>query len=488
MIGSSIGGASALPDCDGSNPPPICSGDEGEGPRLPPVRGTPTGSLDTASRVPAGVEVSGIASDPDASGPVEVLITIASEGGAAATVGQLHADGTGGAFNGIVRAQPGTAVCAIAVNRNRGADVSLGCRQLSVGFNPVGVLDLAASEAGPHIRLHGWAYDPDTTDPIDVHIYVNDAFYLSTKADHCCQGNTNAAYGTAHVVALNLPIRERGRYTVCAYGINVGPGDTNSPLGCKQVTHIGLPNSNIDMPVGEELSLESLPQPGKLIRIDGDSEKLAFRAVDGMTELDVRDARFKKVQGLSNADCASFESVRFPGRFIRHLGNRLVLHQGGIFAGTEFNADATFCRRDVLRYEAVNKPGYYMRDNGAFVLARIDDWTDQNAVLDTFFHEIEPATLGMNVVGSFEVDGQDHVRKASGACTGFGPPLTDPPDLSTLQCTGMLLVNSRTGETRQEGECAIGLPFAAFYPWMTTHERPDRPVYWIEKGRRICLF
>lgn len=441
--------------------------------------------------MPAGVEVSGTAADPDASGPVEVVITITGDGGVVATAGRLFANGAGNSFSGVVQALPGTAVCAIAINRNRGADVSLGCKQLLVRFNPIGVLDFVASEAGPQIRLHGWAYDPDTTDPIDVHIYVNDVFYKSTRADNCCVGNANAAYGGAHVIATTLPIAERNRYTVCAYGINVGPGDTNSQLGCRQVTHGFFPTSNVEMPVGGELSLESLPQPGRLIRVDGDSENLSFRAVDGMTELDVRDARFKKVPGLSDANCVSFESVKFPGRFIRHVGNRLVLHQGGVFAGFDFNADATFCRRDIVRYESANKPGYYMRDNGMFVLSRIDDWRDQNASMDTHFFEPEPATLGLTVLApsnGTEPDGQDDLHKIWGACTGFGPPVTNPPDLSTLQCTGMLLINSRTGETRREGECAIGFPLAGFYPWMTTHERHNRPVYWIEKGRNVCVF
>lgn len=473
----------ARPYCERPNPPPICS-DESQPPI--PVRGSPEGMLDSVVRRPDGVLVSGTAIDPDAAGPVEVVISIVGSGSAFS----VWASETAGAFNAVVPALPGTAVCATAINRNQGSDRPLGCRPLRVTLNPVGVLQLVSAEAGPHLRIRGWAIDPDTRDAIDVHLYVNDIFSQSVRADVCCQGDVDPVYGSAHVFNVNIPTTLRGRYTVCAYGINVGAGDANTPLGCTTVSQRGSPETGRDIELGEELSLESYPQPGKVVRIVGETENLTLQAVDGATEMDVSDARFRKVRGLSDSDCVSFESVKFPNRYIRHDGNkRLLLHAGGPFSGWDFNGDATFCKRDFRHYESANKPGYFLRDDGGFVLAELDH-SDPNWGIDTMFIETSPATLDLFFAccGAGTTDGMDTVHEMSSACTGPGPPLTNPPDTTTLQCATIMLSNPQSGATRPVFRCAVGIPGLGFYAWIKTRERQLRAVYKIETGLGVCFF
>ncbi len=76
-----------------------------------------------------------------------------------------------------------------------------------------------------------------------------------------------------------------------------------------------------------------------------------------------QDASFRTVPGLADPRCYSFESVNFPGRYLRHAAYRVRLDAdtGGTFA-----ADATWCSRTGLAvggmsFESVNLPGHYLR-------------------------------------------------------------------------------------------------------------------------------
>ena len=95
--------------------------------------------------------------------------------------------GTNHGFDGVVAAQPGLHnVCAYAINVGPGSHVLLGCRSVQVlpphATRPVGSFDTLASVNGA-INLAGWALDPDTTDPIDVHVYVDGVLAGGTPAN-----------------------------------------------------------------------------------------------------------------------------------------------------------------------------------------------------------------------------------------------------------------------------------------------------------------
>jgi hypothetical protein len=219
--------------CERPNPPPICR------------ENSPVGSLTSVSRPPSGLEVRGTATDPDASGPVSIEVQVDGR-----SLGTLLASGPGGAFSGTVvpqRPEEGRRVCVTAINRNQGLNTELGCRSLQVQFNPIGHLDQVSITAGG-LRVRGWVIDPDTTAPVGVHLYVDGRMRhaVAASADRPDVGAIHPQYGAAHGFDAILPGAKR-HTSVCAYGINVGPGSINSQLGCDRDPHaVSLFNLNIE--------------------------------------------------------------------------------------------------------------------------------------------------------------------------------------------------------------------------------------------------
>jgi len=99
-----------------------------------------------------------------------------------------------------------------------------------VPHNPFGWLD-EVSVQSDQIRVRGWAIDPDTKEPIAVHVYVDNTFVVSWTADQSRPDVAAAkpGYGDRH--GFDATISTKGR-NVCVYGINQGPGRQNSRIGC----------------------------------------------------------------------------------------------------------------------------------------------------------------------------------------------------------------------------------------------------------------
>ena len=215
--------ATAAPDCDVPVPPPICGPSE-----PPPPPTSPTGTLATATRIPTGIKVTGTAKDPDAAGEVAVQLSVnGTYRGSVQTAA--------GAFTVTVPAVAGRAdVCAVAVNRNKGANTDLGCKTLTVAVNPFGHVD-AVSVVPAGIRVQGWAIDPDTTAPIPVQVYADQRAAGSGTASvaRTDVGSAYPLYGANHGFDITVPAG-LGKHTVCVYGINTGLG-ANTDLGCTTV-------------------------------------------------------------------------------------------------------------------------------------------------------------------------------------------------------------------------------------------------------------
>lgn len=98
---------------------------------------------------------------------------------------------------------------------------------------PFGAFD-TADPASNGIHVRGWAIDPDTNNPIDVHVYVDSAGYATTA--NVSRPDVDAVYhrGANHGFDFTVPVGP-GTHNVCAYGINYG-GGTNPQLGCKAYT------------------------------------------------------------------------------------------------------------------------------------------------------------------------------------------------------------------------------------------------------------
>ncbi|MHB1391310.1 MAG: hypothetical protein ACYCXF_08825, partial [Thermoleophilia bacterium] len=110
---------------------------------------------------------------------------------------------------------------------------------------PFGYIDGIQRIPGGY-RITGWAIDPDTAAPIDVHIYQDNQIVAALTADQNRPdvGASNPGKGDAHGFSGEINATA-GNHTVCAYGINVGPG-INFLLNCVDVAVNGNPVGALD--------------------------------------------------------------------------------------------------------------------------------------------------------------------------------------------------------------------------------------------------
>jgi hypothetical protein len=101
---------------------------------------------------------------------------------------------------------------------------------------PGGTLDVVQGEQGG-VRIAGWSIDPDTTGPVQVHVFVNGVWTAAVTAN-ASRPDVAAAhpgYGSLHGFDATIPLKA-GAHTICVYAINVGPTLPNPQLGCRTVT------------------------------------------------------------------------------------------------------------------------------------------------------------------------------------------------------------------------------------------------------------
>lgn len=111
---------------------------------------------------------------------------------------------------------------------------------------PFGNLELGTTTINA-ATLRGWAIDPNTKDPIDLHLYVNGVWGGSWKANKA-RADVGAAYpqfGANHGFEFSFGVGQ-GTFEACVFGINVGAG-SNRLIGCKTLsTPSGPPVGNVE--------------------------------------------------------------------------------------------------------------------------------------------------------------------------------------------------------------------------------------------------
>jgi hypothetical protein len=101
----------------------------------------------------------------------------------------------------------------------------------TIDVYPFGNVELIEARPGQFV-VSGWAADPNTTDPITVHVYVG-SVGTPVLADQP-RADVGAAYpavGSRHGFSATLPATGGGSVNICVYGINAGPG-ANVLFGC----------------------------------------------------------------------------------------------------------------------------------------------------------------------------------------------------------------------------------------------------------------
>jgi hypothetical protein len=205
--------------------------------------GSPFGSLDAVSVAPGSIKVEGWSIDPDTAGATDVHIyargsvTAVSANGARNDIAAAYpAFGAAHGYNTVINAAPGRQeICAYGINVGGGTNSHLGCRTVVVpNGNPFGSFDAINSTPGT-INVAGWAVDPNSATPLAVHVYVNNTgTALVANAVRNDVARQNPWYGNDVGFAASIPAAI-GNHNVCAYGINVGAGTSNTHLGCKTV-------------------------------------------------------------------------------------------------------------------------------------------------------------------------------------------------------------------------------------------------------------
>jgi len=96
---------------------------------------------------------------------------------------------------------------------------------------PFGRVELL-QDLGGGLRVVGWAIDPDTTAPIQAHVYI-DGVLAGAPVAEIPRPDVDAAFGKGANHGLDVPIpTSAGLHQVCVFGINVGAGFGNTSLGC----------------------------------------------------------------------------------------------------------------------------------------------------------------------------------------------------------------------------------------------------------------
>ncbi len=214
-----------------------------------PSGSNPFGALDSATATgPGTTTVKGWAIDADAgTTPIDVQVYVdGTAKGSAVTANLSRPDLVGafglGANHGYTTTVSGLTagahtVCVWALNTGGGSNALTGCRSVTIaGGDPLGAFDQATSAPGG-IRVKGWALDPDTASPIDVHVYVDGVFKTVTTANTSRPdvGAVFAGYGNNHGYETAVSGLSAGTHTVCTYSINQGVG-TNRLIACANAT------------------------------------------------------------------------------------------------------------------------------------------------------------------------------------------------------------------------------------------------------------
>ncbi|WP_146243224.1 hypothetical protein [Curtobacterium sp. MCBD17_021] len=216
----------------------------------------PIGNFERGTGTTSGVTLTGWAYDPDASA-VQVRVYDRTSG--SRSLGTVT---TSIARSDVRRARPAAPansgwsltvplsagshkICAYGLNTGPGTTNPLlgACRQVTVGVDrshePVGRLDTATVGSGG-VTVTGWAYDPDTRDPLSVAFYdrTSGSRNLGRVSTSVARPDVVRAHpaapansGYTRTIALS-----KGTHELCTYGINVGAGTTNPLLGCRSVT------------------------------------------------------------------------------------------------------------------------------------------------------------------------------------------------------------------------------------------------------------
>jgi hypothetical protein len=207
-------------------------------------RSEPIGNVEAVSAEFGGLQISGWTLDRDTGNSIKLRVYVDGRFGGDFTANGNRPDintaypayGSAHGFSAAVNTGPGWhTVCVNGLNVGPGTrEGFLRCvSATALAGRPMGSIDTASGTST--VTVTGWAFDPDTTAPIPVHIYVDGAFAGAFTAD-ASRPDVGAAFpfmGSAHGYTATIGGRSGGSHTVCAYAINQPAPGVNPLLGCR---------------------------------------------------------------------------------------------------------------------------------------------------------------------------------------------------------------------------------------------------------------
>lgn len=197
-----------------------------------PGSAQPFGTLDSVQSVLGGVQVTGWAIDPDTNDPIDVHVyangvyqTAARADQDRPDVDAAHHRGPRHGYSIFIGGDAAASgpITVYGINAGGGNNPALGTLSAPASAAPIGSVDSVSGVDGS-VRLTGWALDPDTREPIDVHIYRGSTGLKSVRAD-ITREDVDAAHGNGpnHGFDITLP-QGSGGDTYTVYAINFGAG------------------------------------------------------------------------------------------------------------------------------------------------------------------------------------------------------------------------------------------------------------------------
>ncbi len=208
----------------------------------------PFGALDgLAVPAPGKLVVHGWAIDPDTRGGVRTDLYVDGHGAASLTADQSRPDvarayagyGDRHGFSTTLSLPGGThQICAFGIDVGAGSgNPAISCKSVTLPTGPPrGSYDIATMTGLGQVLVRGWAYDPDTVDPIRIDFYADGHGLTSVQADGARPdiAALYPMYGANHGFQTTVKLGG-GTHSICAFAINVAGGG-NTLLGCHTVS------------------------------------------------------------------------------------------------------------------------------------------------------------------------------------------------------------------------------------------------------------
>lgn len=231
--------------------------------------------------------------------------------------------------------------------------------------------------------------------------------------------------------------------------------------------------------------------------------------IDPASDMDATNAEFKRVAGLGDRNLVSFESSKFPGKYLRHKNGKIILQSRPWFSPA-FDSSATFkpipygIRGNNYAYESLRKKNFFIQMSGDELIIDRADPNYDIYVDDSYILVEKPGPVNLNAFhwGSASASYRQYdqgiyrVVEYDFQCTGLIPWWGGPAPRVTGEWQ-LSYPGSLGSRTRRIRSTAVGTKAYGFFPWIKFYVVKETLLHpssmqgyvaKIERGSFICLW